>query len=65
MFDIFNDIFGATVPEDLGKIEKELYVLYKTDAYNYQKKIQYLKAMGYKIMRNIKGIHRVSKGQVQ
>lgn len=58
-FAFINDLFG-TMNNNTQHIVAELDKLYWTDAQRYIKRLTYIKQMGYRVLRNGKGKHRVS-----
>ena len=59
-YDFVKDLFGM-VGASIKEWEKELFILYKTDADGYNRKVRQLKTMGYRVMRNNEWDHKVLK----
>lgn len=63
MDNFFGDLFGNLTNGNSKDWERELFVLYKTDYDKYRSKLQCIKLMGYKVLRNSDGLHKIIRKQ--
>jgi len=55
----FNEFFGGLFSGNSKQQEEELNKLYWSDPQKYLQKIDRMKSLGYRILRNSKGKHKV------